>query len=341
MKKKILIIGGAILFVVILIVAALLGKGEPKKDKNTSKKDDFVYMGVYEREVIDRYNDVFTNYNDYNKAFNSDKLTKKDFENNNYVVVSIMYDSCSEYDITPTNYKVNGNDIEVEVKYKGKCGGCAPEYMYYLLKVDKSVTNVNVMVDSTMTNNPECDPNVSYKPLIYLYPEKEMDVEVKLGNPELLTTTYPEYIDGWKVTAKPNGDLIDKSGRTYYGLYWEGNNNIKDSYEDGFVVEKENIVSFLEEKLAILGLNEREANEFIIYWKPILEQNEYNLIRFADIDVINEQMPLSINPTPDSVIRVLMIYKPIDKRIDIKEQKLKSFNRIGFTVVEWGGSLVR
>ena len=36
-----------------------------------------------------------------------------------------------------------------------------------------------------------------------------------------------------------------------------------------------------EEKLAILGLNEREAEEFIIYWLPKLESNKYNYIRFA------------------------------------------------------------
>ena len=341
MKRRYLIIGGAILFVVILIIAAILGRKEPDKKTTQSKVEDFVYMGEYNNQDIDRYNNVFTNYDDYNKVFDSNKLKKEDFKDNNYVLIPIVYDSCSEYDIKPTGYKINGNDIEVKVKYKGKCGGCAPQYMYYLLKVDKSVTTADVMIDAKMTNNPNCDPNVSYKPLIYLYPEQEIDVEVKLGKKELLTTTYPEYIDGWKVTAKPNGDLVDKKGRIYYGLYWEGNNSIEDTYEDGFVVEKNSIVSFLEEKLALLGLNEREANEFIIYWKPILEKNEYNLIRFADIDTINEQMPLDVSPTPDTVIRVLMIYKPIDKKINIKEQKLETPTRKGFTVVEWGGSLVK
>ena len=52
-------------------------------------------------------------------------------------------------------------------------------------------------------------------------------------------------------------------------------------------------------------------------------------------------MPLIITPTPDTIIRVLMEYKPINSKIDIKEQKLKTPKRKGFTVVEWGGTLIK
>ena len=341
MKKKIVVISCAIIFVLILIGAALLNKGDSKKVKSTSNTADFVYMGIYNKEVTKDRNQVFTNYDDYHETFDSNKLSEGDFKNNNYVTITMMYDSCSESNVEPVNYVIDGNDINIKFKYKGKCGSCAPQYMYYLLKVNKNITYATVNIESDMTNNPGCDPNVSYKPLIYLYPEKETNVEINLGKKEMLTTTYPKYVDGWKVVAKPNGELVDKNGKTYYGLYWEGLNDIKDNYEDGFVVEKENITSFLEEKLTILGLNERESNEFIIYWLPILEKNEYNLIRFADMDVINEQMPLNITPKPDTIIRILMLYKSIENKIDIKEQKLETPVRDGFTVVEWGGSLVK
>ena len=172
------------------------------------------------------------------------------------------------------------------------------------------------------------------------YPEHDMDVSIKLGKPELLTTTYPKYNNEWNVYAKTNGDLIIND-RLYYGLYWEGLNNINNSFNDGYVVYKDDLIPFLEDKLRILGLNDREANEFIIYWLPILEQNEYNLIRFESIDIINEQMPLIINPKPDSIIRVLMEYKKVDKDYIIKEQELITPSRNGFTVVEWGGTLIK
>lgn len=179
----------------------------------------------------------------------------------------------------------------------------------------------------------------TFKPIIYIYPEEEKEVKVKLGKKEKLTCTYPKYEEEWNVKAKPNGDLIDlKTGRKLYALYWEGLNTNKQSFEDGFIVEGENVASFLEEKLEILGLNEREAEEFIVYWLPQMEHNKYNYIRFETMDEISENMPLEINPKPETLIRINMVFRPLRKMIDIKEQKLKQIDRIGYTVVEWGGS---
>lgn len=179
-----------------------------------------------------------------------------------------------------------------------------------------------------------------YKPIIYLYPTQETNVTVKLLNSELLTCTYPHYTDSWNVLAYPNGDLIDLStNRNLYSLYYESKNAINFNVtDDGFVVKGENSSSFLEEKLSILGLTEREAQEFIIYWLPKLECNKYNYIRFATLNEINTNMPLEISPTPNSVIRVLMTFKGLEHPIDIKQQELVTPNRSGFTVVEWGGT---
>ena len=180
------------------------------------------------------------------------------------------------------------------------------------------------------------------KPIIYIYPQEEKEVSVKVGYPENLTCTYPKYEDGWDVIASPDGTLKDiKTGRNLYALYWEGIRNKEVKAEDGFVVKGENVASFLEEKLDILGLNDREAEEFIVYWLPILEKNEYNFIRFYEKEEIDEMMPLDINPEPETIIRVLMGWKKLDKDIDIKEQKLEKVQRTGYTVVEWGGTEIR
>lgn len=177
------------------------------------------------------------------------------------------------------------------------------------------------------------------KPIIYLYPEEEISVTVKLGNPENLTCSYPKYKeDGWKVIAEPNGTLTDiQTGRKLYSLYWEGKTNKKIDLTEGFVIKGEDSANFLEEKLKILGLNERESEEFIIYWLPRLECNKYNLIRFANIDEINEYMPLDFSVKPDSLIRILMQYKSLNNYIEIPEQKLETPKRTGFVAVEWGG----
>lgn len=51
------------------------------------------------------------------------------------------------------------------------------------------------------------------KPVIYLYPEKETTVTVKLDYAGALTCTYPAYGDGWTVTACPDGTLTDNAGQ--------------------------------------------------------------------------------------------------------------------------------
>jgi len=180
------------------------------------------------------------------------------------------------------------------------------------------------------------------KPIIYIYPQEETEVSVKVGYPDSLTCTYPKYENGWDVIASPDGNLKDvKTGRNLYALYWEGIRTKEGNIEDGFVVKGENVARFLEEKLEILGLNEREAEEFIVYWLPILEKNEYNFIRFYEKEEIDEMMPLEINPEPETLIRVLMGWKKLDKNIDIKEQKLEKVQRTGYTVVEWGGTEIK
>ena len=181
--------------------------------------------------------------------------------------------------------------------------------------------------------------NFAAKPIIYIYPEEETEVKIKVKKPEKLTCTYPKYEEAWNVLAKPNGDLIDlKTNRKLYALYWEGINTTKANLKEGFIVEGENVAKFLEEKLEILGLTEREAEEFIVYWLPLMEKNKYNFIRFETLDEINENMELEIIPKPETLIRINMEFKGLSKPLNIKEQQLIKVERKGYTVVEWGGT---
>lgn len=181
------------------------------------------------------------------------------------------------------------------------------------------------------------------KPIIYLYPTKKTKISVKLGNQENITCSYPQYTNGWNVLANTNGDLIDvDSGRNLYSLYYESKNVVNfDVKKDGFIVKGTEVAKFLEEKLAILGLTERESEEFIVYWLPKLQENEYNYIRFATMEEINANMPLYFSVEPDILIRILMTYKGLDKPIDIQEQQLEKTERTGFVAVEWGGTEIK
>lgn len=176
------------------------------------------------------------------------------------------------------------------------------------------------------------------KPIIYLYPEDTTDITIKLDYEGQLTTTYPRYKDQWMVTATPESTLIDSTGRSYYSFYWEGVPANPLTIKEGTVVAKAETISFLEESLALLGLSEREANEFIIYWLPVLEKSEFNVISFSTREY-ETQAKLNIQPTPDEIIRVMMVYRGLDAPIKVKQQDLEPLkkSRKGFTVVEWGG----
>jgi len=187
-----------------------------------------------------------------------------------------------------------------------------------------------------------CEPyqeTISYKPVIYLYPEVPTEVTVTLDYDGALTHTYPAYRDGWQVTAMPDGTLTDRDGRQYYCLFWEG--AYREPYEmtEGFVIKGEDTVAFLEFALAALGLTETEANEFIIYWLPQMEGNPYNQITFQE-EVYTERAKLTVTPTPDTIIRIFMTWRPLEKPIEVAPQTLTKTERVGFTVVEWGGSRV-
>ena len=177
------------------------------------------------------------------------------------------------------------------------------------------------------------------KPIIYIYPEDTIAVNVKLNYKGRFTTTYPKYTEtGWNVAATPESVLIDSTGRSYYSLYWEGIPNTPLTITKGTVVAKENTIEFLEDKLSILGLSDREANEFIIFWLPILEGNPFNLISF-NFEEYDNNAQLIIEPKPDTIIRVMMVFQRLNTPIEIEPQELEAMSkkRTGFTVVEWGG----
>lgn len=148
------------------------------------------------------------------------------------------------------------------------------------------------------------------------------------------------YQNGWNVTAEPDGTLTDADGKTYSYLFWEGVSDVEYDFSKGYVVKGSDTAEFLETKLAKLGLNAKEANEFIVYWLPVMQNNSYNLITFQT-DAYTDSAKLHITPEPDSVLRVFMAFKSLEKPIEIEEPAITPFERTGFTVVEWGGTEVK
>ena len=177
------------------------------------------------------------------------------------------------------------------------------------------------------------------KPVIYLYPEKEEKINVKVAPVGGFTVTDPEYGDGWVVSATPEGVITNSVDEKQYPyLFWEGGKDgVVVTPKEGFVVAKADVPEVLENTLSQFGLNEQERADFKEFWVPKLSRAPYYFLTFISRSEIDRVAPMTISPKPDTVIRVLMDYKPLTEAVDVEPLTITPTLRTGFTVVEWGG----
>jgi ubiquitin len=197
----------------------------------------------------------------------------------------------------------------------------------------RTLADYNIQKESTIHM-------VLKKPVIYVYPEKPMEVSVSINITKgKFSVVYPKFNEGnnsWKIKANPNGD-IEINNRKYPYLFYECDSYFNQETNEGFIVDENNAEAFLEEKLKFLGLNDKEKTDFITFWLPVLLKNKLSLCSFQSKEFF-EHIPMNVSPKPDTLIRIFLTIKKIDAPIEVKEQKLERHERKGFTVVEWGGS---
>ncbi|HIY21422.1 MAG TPA: hypothetical protein H9841_05935 [Candidatus Flavonifractor merdigallinarum] len=70
-----------------------------------------------------------------------------------------------------------------------------------------------------------------------------------------------------------------------------------------------------------------------------MEENPYNLLSFQTT-AYTDGAELTIDPAPDTLIRVFLAWKGLEKPVEVEPQTLTAPERTGFTVVEWGGTEV-
>ena len=163
----------------------------------------------------------------------------------------------------------------------------------------------------------------------------------------------PELLEYYQ--EKTGMEFVEQAGSSY--LFTDGSRNEVASSEvywgrytvwvlptmeaaENADAEQYDTAAFLENALNQLGLTRKEANEFIVYWLPLMKENPYNLIAFQS-DSYTQAAQLSIEPAPDTLLRVFMAWKPLESAVDISTQNLTAPLRTGFTAVEWGGCQVK
>lgn len=215
---------------------------------------------------------------------------------------------------------------------------------HYEIKTDSILIKEQWQTEMLVTFESSIHPVEAEKPVIYVYPDATRQVSVELGVNGDLGFTYPAYNKGWDFTADPDG-TIHMNDKQYDYLFWDAQTFINITKVDqnaGFVVKRENLATFFEEKLTAMGLNSREREDFITYWAPQMQKNESSFIHFMFTEEYDQIATINITPKPDHLFRVFMLWDDA-AQLDtskVHDQKIESFTREGFSVVEWGGAKV-
>jgi hypothetical protein len=189
--------------------------------------------------------------------------------------------------------------------------------------------------------------DIMFKPVIYAYSEQPLDARLNLLVKGELTFTYPQLADdGWSVTTQENGMLKDAQGRFYPYLFWEGESENRLGFKmdgkslTGNFVKRDSVLPFLESTLGQLGLNDREKTDFITFWAPRMVKHKELFVQFLIDEDYDRIATLEISPQPDHIRRVYLLFRAVEsgKTFEYDPQEFSSFERSGFTVLEWGGS---
>jgi len=195
----------------------------------------------------------------------------------------------------------------------------------------------------------EVQTAVAFKPVVYAY-NAASTILFNLKPIGGFTFTYPKSNGMWNVKTNNDGTLTDLStGKNYPYIFWEGmTENLKFKISEnklsGYLIKTDTCLQFLENVLTQYGLNEKESTDFITFWGPRISKKDFALIQFLSTENYSESIAeLSITPKPDALLRLYMFFMPLDfseLNIEIVEPKIETFKRNGFTVVEWGGSIL-
>ncbi len=180
------------------------------------------------------------------------------------------------------------------------------------------------------------DPHLVRKPNVYLYPETAMQVDVTLDPKGYITTSIPDYHNGWSVWAEPNGRLDE----TYNFLFYEAEVPLTKP-NAGWCVSAEHLDVFFTDILPRYGFNAREIDDFLDYWLPALNDAPFYDIRPLINEDIDFFCPIEITPQPDNILRLWFLFTPRQIQTEVPTPFIPFFDRSGFVATEWGGAVLQ
>eukprot|EP01029_Cantina_marsupialis_P000566 TRINITY_DN10401_c0_g4_i1.p1 TRINITY_DN10401_c0_g4~~TRINITY_DN10401_c0_g4_i1.p1 ORF type:complete len:419 (+),score=110.13 TRINITY_DN10401_c0_g4_i1:149-1405(+) len=198
------------------------------------------------------------------------------------------------------------------------------------------------------------------KPVIVFHPTEAVEVanvKISLSKQWDFSSSYPiPNVDtkqclAWRNLSISKDGMIkfSKTDRTYPYLFWEADTNglIEESYfrkqlseqELRFCISSEEVAGWLDTTLERLGLDVRERCDMITFWLGELLRYPFNKITFMNLETYTSIAPLTIEPKPESIRRVFMLFEGCEEMVDVQGPcEVPQIEECdGFYVTEWGG----
>ena len=182
----------------------------------------------------------------------------------------------------------------------------------------------------------------AYKPNIYIYTEDGTTIYVTVTflDPDLLTTTIPDYSGIWQVEANHDGVLTDAEGTEYGYLFYESETLTHYfQTEKGWLIKADSREEQYREILSAYGFSEREIDDFIEYWVTKLDAGKDYMMYPQDTKIVDRAMPVVIDPTPEEVVRIWFAFDE-ETKDSYTVPQITAIERDGYTVLEWGGVIL-
>jgi len=178
------------------------------------------------------------------------------------------------------------------------------------------------------------DEIMLYKPNIYIYPQSQTRLCVELSFPlgGNIVESIPEYGEGWCVDVDAKGKINGK----YDYLFYESKQPNIFQYNKGWCVRRVDLKSFFEKNMAQYNFSTSEIKDFVDYWMPLLTGENFYCIYPQTKEVLDKIIRLDFSVKPDKVYRLFYGVVGSGDYKKLNSPEIKSFDRSGYFVVEWG-----
>ena len=95
-------------------------------------------------------------------------IENKSYDKYNYILIVASYDDCSE-ELTYNNTELTSTKTTITIDVSRFCGLCTPLSVLYEIAIPKDTEiSENIEVKWNYLNEPYCDQDIAYKPVLYL-----------------------------------------------------------------------------------------------------------------------------------------------------------------------------